>query len=97
MWVAVGGDTALKAVNGYTHLPSGVIIQWGSQNGVCTGFTVNLNITYPTSIISASASPISTGSFYESTIYAYTNTSFNVANAGCFGGTYTYRWMSIGY
>ena len=97
-WGPVGGsDVALKSPNGYTKLPSGVIIQWGIATGICTGFTIALNTTYSTALISATAAPTATLSFYETVVYNQSIGSFAIANPGCFGGTYQYRWMAVGY
>lgn len=97
MWVGIGGDTASKAANGYTRLPSGVIIQWGIAVGVCTGFTIGLNVAYPTALISVAAAPTTPVAFYETTVYNQSTVSFAISNTGCFGGTYQYRWLAIGY
>lgn len=53
--------TALKATNGYTKLPNGLIIQWGWVNVTDDqNVDVTLPIAFPTAFYSAIATPQST-------------------------------------
>ena len=58
-WIKPGGDTALIGNNGYTKLPSGLIIQWGSVSAVAlpannggTFGTITFPISFPNSVFS---------------------------------------------
>ncbi|MDD5568195.1 MAG: hypothetical protein PHY88_03215 [Candidatus Omnitrophica bacterium] len=61
-WVSPGGDTASLGTRGYTKLPSGLIIQWGtvsaitfSANNGGTFGTVTFPISFPSGVFSVVA------------------------------------------
>lgn len=97
VWKSLGGtDVALKAANGYTKLPSGLIIQWGSTQAA----TVTFPIPFPNAVLArqlaindfnSTGSPA--GQYYA--ITSITNTGFTVAQSICCVAVL--RWMAIGY
>ncbi|MBL7085228.1 MAG: hypothetical protein ISS43_03880 [Candidatus Omnitrophica bacterium] len=60
-WVSLGGmDTALLSQNGYTKLPSGLIIQWGTQANYTQLandhlFVENFPIAFPNAVLNVTA------------------------------------------
>lgn len=50
-----------KSLNGYQRIPSGFIIQWGTQSVAPEGSTVTFPIAFPTGALSLTATAVNTG------------------------------------
>ena len=93
--------TALKDVNGYQKLPSGLIIQWGkftSADTVTT--TVTFPIEFPTACVSVGGLQMGVGGAdgYKNGFVltvAPTKTSCSIKNFS--NSTADYYWQAIGY
>lgn len=94
---------ASLAGNGYQKLPSGLIIQWGSNNtpGVSTG-TITFPIAFPTATISCWGNDASAGATVVGTLGFGASTNTNVVWYGAQGAVaYSsisqFFWYAIGY
>jgi hypothetical protein len=93
--------------NGYQKLPGGLIIQWGST-GTSSGTTT---VTFPipfligaASVTATISSASSTGSFgvietgnITTTTCTFWSAQFGTASTGPANGSYSFKWMAIGY
>lgn len=103
-WVAVGGgtDIASKTSNGYTKLPSGLIIQWGSAviNSQSQAW-VGLSAAFPHACLNgiatgtgASDTGVAVGGCSQTAIYLINRAPAWVYNSV---PTQWIFWMAIGY
>lgn len=92
--------------NGYVKLPSGVLIQWGTQV-----VTINTNaaryfkkkgsatVTFPLEFAEAPTvvvTPMESGAWWNATCNGTTTTSINVHMAGDTTGTRSVYWIAFG-
>ena len=101
-WVAsslsASGFNASLSSNGYTFLPNGVIMQWGTFNyiGGNVSQTVNLPIVFKQAIYFASVSPDGGAVPVEFAIMDWTNT--NLSSISVYGNaSVECRFFAIGY
>ncbi len=109
VWVAPGGDNALKASNGYTILPSGVIFQWGAiavptngSSGISAFVGVTRPISCPTDAGHVQATMDATGfgtvgGSYSTYVGYVTASSFAIAvdEHSTSARTVPVRWQSV--
>ena len=85
-----GNSTANSAsANGYTVLPGGVVMQWGSGLANTTGNTVTFPVPFSTAIYSFSV----TGTQVNVTLATANTTKLTVTSSA---GTTTYQWTALG-
>lgn len=87
-----------KAGNGYTYLPSGLIIQWGYKASPGTSGTINWNITFPTAFLNAQMVEFGlndTGGTAVSNAWASEGTTTSITYSS--QSTTGFFWMSVGY
>lgn len=109
-WYAVGGSRQLgsstdflnsKAANGYTKLPNGLIIQWGSATTTGGGaVSVSFPITFPNAVYQCalgllSASPVNAELGYSNLTTSGCTLNTNTGTGGLQLGSVSY--MAIGY
>lgn len=100
---AVSLTSANAVVNGWSMLPSGIIIQWGSSvmNGGVSQLDVNLPITFPTAILSVTATPNNTpsGNYTDIilAIQALSTTQIRAKRKTNFGTSCPFNFLAIGY
>lgn len=84
-------NTYSTAANGYQKLPSGVIIQWGSQSTATGGTAVTWPIAFPTACLTVVGTSTSSAGIVQITPISTTGATMysNVANI--------VRWIAIGY
>jgi hypothetical protein len=94
-------DTGVKAaVNGYSFLPGGVIIQWGI--GAFVGNASNVNVLFVTSNVNFTAACFNvslTGIGFNNTfdVTNVTSTGFTASRSlGTFGANQNFYWTAIG-
>lgn len=99
MWKQLGsGDLAVFGDDGYTRLPSGLILQWGSKavsGGALT--TIPLPTCFPSRMFSATASLVVNGYAAEAAeryIAGSTNCAITLATYNSVGRV---SYMTIGY
>lgn len=84
------------AANGYQQFASGLIVQWGTANGVTTaGVSVTFPLAFPTSILAAAGAvsdPSSSAAFATS---IGSKTSMTVRTSSSSGLSVT--WIALGY
>lgn len=91
-----------SATNGWTYLPSGIILQWGTatMNGGVSNLVVNLPRAFPTSIYSVTATPNNTpgGSFTDiiMAIQATSTTQITAKRKTNFGSACSFNFLAIG-
>ena len=87
------------AANGYTKLPSGLIIQWGTVSvGATSTTTVNFPISFPTACFSVTSTlSLNTlgGQSPAWSTYILSASQFNAVNGST--GALSYYWMAIGH
>jgi len=99
VWKQLGaGDLAVFGDDGYTKLPSGLIIQWGSKavSGAALT-TIPLPMCFPNRMFSATASLVTAGyagNAYERYIAGSSNCDITLATYNSSGRV---AYMSIGY
>ena len=99
--ININSFTQSLASSGWTKLPNGLILQWGttsSFNGDA-GTTVNFPISFPTACVFAKAVPISSspsGAFETSTT-AQSTTQTTFRAIGSSDRTLTCKYLAIGY
>ena len=98
MWAASGvADIASKSANGYTKLPSGLIIQWG-EIPVGGDQTVSFPTAFPHAVFSVNTT--STGAEWL-TVWNLTLASFyaqkRMNTSGYAVGSYPGYFMAVGY
>lgn len=92
-----------KTTNGYTYLPNGLILQWGTTTSISSEGTlaVTLPVTYANSVLSAYSTPnrnTNVGGGVNSTYcYVDSTSQITIVNDGYVGGTTTVFWFTIGY
>ena len=85
-----GNSTANSAyANGYTVLPGGVVMQWGSGVANTTGNTVTFPVPFSTAVYSFSV----TGTQVNVTVATANTTKLTVTSSA---GTPTYQWTALG-
>lgn len=91
-----------EAGSGWTSLPSGVIIQWGSavMNGGVSSLVVNLPIAFPNAIFVALATPnnVPSGNYTDNilAIQATSTTQVTALRKTNFGTACSFNFMAIG-
>lgn len=109
MWRSPSADFALKAPNGYTVMPSGVIFQWGmavitsnGSSGISGLQTITRPISCPTSAGQVVATQDSTGlgtvgGNYAAIVGNLTLSTFDLAldDYGASTRSLPVRWQSI--
>lgn len=97
-----GPGIPLAAVNGYTFMAGGILVQWGKVNSTSNGTVTytTANLAFPNSVFTILTQPFYTGSAPsgEATvaIKQNTNVSFDwkfVTNSGAYAGFF---WFAIG-
>lgn len=93
-------ELPINAVNGYSWLPGGVLIQWGEVTATNGNPNVTFPIAFPSALYNiqvtrqrAPASPGSTYSFWVSTT-GLSTTGFTIINND--GHSWSYNWFAIG-
>lgn len=78
-WLAIGridqDFAAVSNTNGYSFLPNGLILQWGTQNG---NSSQTLPIAFPNAALGGVAVPRETGDAYSSAISSLTSTNISI-------------------
>jgi hypothetical protein len=78
-WLAIGridqDFAAVSNTNGYSYLPNGLILQWGTQNG---NSSQTLPIAFPNAALGGVAVPRETGDAYSSAISSLTSTNISI-------------------
>lgn len=90
--------TPSKTTNGYTFLPGGLIIQWGTGTNISSGSNITFPITFPTACLNVQATIKDTGNRQFVYTSAYTTSKFTVALLDSSGSaeTGTFTWLAIG-
>jgi len=96
---------AIKASPGYTILPSGIIMAWGTgtiASGSANSAVNTFHTAFPTAVLSLQLTPynVQTGAAQDYVMNAYTVTaaSFYVNRNGSYTGTTAYfYYLAIGY
>jgi hypothetical protein len=90
--------TSSLGTNGYSRLPNGLLLQWGTSNaiGQDSAGSVTFSVAF-SAVYSATITPIgglSTGSMGTESIDSLSTTGFTIQHGG--DGTRTFYWMAIG-
>ena len=93
-----GDGLASLAANGYQKLPSGLIIQWGSADVPAASYTdFTLPVSYPTAYQAVVMLDIDNNNGSNGVrSHIVSNSTIRLYNVDD-GGTYTIRFMAIGY
>ena len=87
------------ATNGYTKLPNGMIIQWGTT--ASTSPSVQTTITFPISFPNSCLKAIGNNTIYtptgEANVTCYTITNSQMYLKGGGATAQPYFWIAIGY
>ena len=95
-----GSFTQSLAANGWTKLPNGLILQWGTTSAVSMdnpGVTINFPIAFPNACFSVTATfmAYNTGGSGVQGVSSISKASFVVFNGQDAVGSF--RWIAIGY
>jgi hypothetical protein len=91
----------LIAANGYTFLPGGMLLQWGTVASTGTNPTITFPIAFSSTPYSVQFNPARSGmSSVSSTFYLNTSvlsaTQFQIVNSSAGTTNYSYYWSAIG-
>lgn len=86
--------TVSKGVNGYQRLPSGLIIQWGTNGTSTTGVTSAFPISFPAACLSMVATNDNPSSNFSIATQILSTSQFTLTSANL---TPAARWIAIGY
>jgi hypothetical protein len=97
-----------KSTNGYTYLPNGLIIQWGSTGNIsqATNHTITLPIAFPNANLVVTASHYQSSWSHTGTtdsalmVNSRTNSNFKIAknfNGSAAANNRPASWIAIGY
>ena len=91
----------VSATNGFTFIPGGLILQWGSVSATNSNPPVVFPLAFPNAIFNvqvtrqhSSSSPGSSFSFWVDNGATLTKTGFTIINND--GHTWSYNWVAIG-
>ena len=89
-----------KAASGYTELPGGIILQWGTSGSIAsnTSASVTFPIAFPTACQNVQLTLIDAGvgDTWDPSYSGVSTTGFTLYNHGT-GGSSIYDWFAIGY
>jgi hypothetical protein len=99
-WVASSLPCS-KNTNGYTYLPNGIIMQWGTVTNSTAGiYTVNLPISFPsqffTIVGTVANGPLGISSDADSSSVSKDGTSLSSFKVTIDGVTFATSWFAIG-
>ena len=92
--VQLTGIAPLAAGNGYSTLPGGMIIQWGSTGAVGSSLNVSYNITFPNSIFSTVITGTSANKAFRISANATNQFTVTPIDGGTSGSSI--YWIAIG-
>lgn len=107
LWYQTGGGRLMQltrnfvpvaSTNGYTFIPGGLILQWGTKATTGTGTTVNFNTPFPSNCFVVLLTPalVTLNTNQQFGVASKNLSSFIIiANAGYPVGT-TFYWQAIG-
>lgn len=94
---------SVKTANGYQKLPSGLILQWGTNvltsTVIGTANTIIFPIAFPTSVLNVIGSSYNAGTFTDIPSFnvAPTSTLSSFTVYASTAGTHGIHWFAIGY
>jgi|FreactcultuFSWF8_1027224.scaffolds.fasta_scaffold00462_4 hypothetical protein len=90
--------TPAAVTNGYTFLPGGLIMQWGTAISFTSGNTVSFTIVFPTACLNVQATIKDTGSrqFVYTSSYSTAGFIATLLNSNGSAETGTFTWLAIG-
>ena len=100
---AGAGNQAKASAFGYTVLPGGIIMQWGTITGGSGNFPllfITNNVNFPNACFNVQLTPISpiatTGTNYFFAANGLSSTGFNMQVGSAYKNTSTWQWVAIG-
>lgn len=82
------------AINGYTKLPNGIIIQWGTRSIDNSGMLTTFPITFPNSCLLCLCNLVDSGTTFTN-VWSVTKSNFYVKHF--YDGWLNVSWIAVGY